>query len=58
MSDFAYPLHEECGVFGIYERAGTEDVDAAAYGQYLTELPEKKQSRKKNPAVFFQLWTV
>ena len=19
MSDFAYPLHEECGVFGIYE---------------------------------------
>ena len=26
MSDFAYPLHEECGVFGIYDRAGTEDV--------------------------------
>ena len=25
MSDFAYPLHEECGVFGIYDRAGTED---------------------------------
>ena len=24
MSDFAYPLHEECGVFGIYDRAGTE----------------------------------
>ena len=21
MSDFAYPLHEECGVFGIYDRA-------------------------------------
>ena len=30
MSDFAYPLHEECGVFGIYDRAGTEDVAAAA----------------------------
>ena len=29
MSDFAYPLHEECGVFGIYDRAGTEDVAAA-----------------------------
>ena len=24
MSDFAYPLHEECGVFGIYDRAGTD----------------------------------
>ena len=24
-------LHEECGVFGIYDRAGTEDVAAAAY---------------------------
>ena len=31
MSDFAYPLHEECGVFGLYDRAGTEDVAAAAY---------------------------
>ena len=31
MSDFAYPLHEQCGVFGIYDRAGTEDVAAAAY---------------------------
>ena len=31
MSDFVYPLHEECGVFGIYDRAGTEDVAAAAY---------------------------
>ena len=31
MSDFAYPLHEECGVFGIYDRAGSEDVAAAAY---------------------------
>ena len=31
MSDFSYPLHEECGVFGIYDRAGTEDVAAAAY---------------------------
>ena len=31
MSDFAYPLHEECGVFGIYDRAGTEDVATAAY---------------------------
>ena len=31
MSDFAYPLYEECGVFGIYDRAGTEDVAAAAY---------------------------
>ena len=31
MSDFAYPLHEEGGVFGIYDRAGTEDVAAAAY---------------------------
>ncbi len=31
MSDFRYPLHEECGVFGIYDKAGTEDVAAAAY---------------------------
>lgn len=31
MSDFAYPLHEECGVFGIYDKAGTEDVAEAAY---------------------------
>ncbi len=31
MSDFAYPLHEECGVFGIYDKAGTEDVAAAVY---------------------------
>ena len=31
MSDFAYPLHEECGVFGIYDKAGSEDVAAAAY---------------------------
>ena len=26
MSDFAYPLHEECGVFGIYDRAATEEL--------------------------------
>ena len=38
MSDFAYPLHEECGVFGIYDRAGTEDVAAAAYSA-LYALP-------------------
>lgn len=31
MSDFMYPLHEECGVFGIYDKAGTEDVAEAAY---------------------------
>ena len=31
MSDFAYPLHEECGVFGIYDKAGTEDVSMAVY---------------------------
>ncbi|MCI2047397.1 MAG: amidophosphoribosyltransferase [Faecalibacterium sp.] len=31
MSDFQAPLHEECGVFGIYDKAGTEDVAAAAY---------------------------
>lgn len=31
MSDFTYPLHEECGVFGIYDKAGTEDVAEAAY---------------------------
>ena len=31
MSDFNYPLHEECGVFGIYDRAGGDDVAAAAY---------------------------
>ncbi len=31
MSDFTYPLHEECGVFGIYDKAGTEDVAAAVY---------------------------
>ena len=31
MSDFAYPLHEECGVFGIYDKAGTEDVAVAVY---------------------------
>ena len=24
-------IREECGVFGIYDRAGTEDVAAAAY---------------------------
>ena len=30
MSDFAYPLHEECGVFGIYDRAGTEESHAYA----------------------------
>ena len=29
MSDFACPLHEECGVFGIYDRVGSEDVGAA-----------------------------
>ena len=36
MSDFAYPLHEECGVFGILGTgtvvdAENEDVAAAAY---------------------------
>ena len=31
MSDFANPLHEECGVFGIYDKAGTEDVAVAVY---------------------------
>lgn len=31
MSDFAYPLHEECGVFGIYDKADTEDVAVAVY---------------------------
>ena len=31
MSEFSYPLHEECGVFGIYDKAGTEDVTAAVY---------------------------
>jgi amidophosphoribosyltransferase len=31
MSEFTYPLHEECGVFGIYDKAGTEDVAAAVY---------------------------
>ncbi len=31
MSDFTYPLHEECGVFGIYDKAGTEDVAEAVY---------------------------
>ena len=32
MSDFAYPLHEECGVFGLYDRAGTEDVAGGHVG--------------------------
>ena len=32
MSDFAYPLHEECGVFGIYDRAGT------FASEFLTEM--------------------
>ena len=31
MADFCTSLHEECGVFGIYDKAGTEDVAAAAY---------------------------
>ena len=31
MSDFTCPLHEECGVFGIYDKAGNDDVAAAAY---------------------------
>ena len=31
MSDFTCPLHEECGVFGIYDKAGDDDVAAAAY---------------------------
>ena len=31
MSDFNYPLHEECGVFGIYDKAGTEDVAVSVY---------------------------
>jgi amidophosphoribosyltransferase len=31
MSEFNFPLHEECGVFGIYDKAGTEDVTAAVY---------------------------
>lgn len=31
MSEFSYPLHEECGVFGIYDKAGADDVVAAAY---------------------------
>ena len=43
MSDFAYPLHEECGVFGIYDRAGTEDVAAAAYSAQ-TALPHHGQA--------------
>ena len=38
MSDFAYPLHEECGVFGIYDRAGTEDVAAAAYSALYAQI--------------------
>ena len=33
MSDFAYPLHEECGVFGLYDRAGTEDVERRDTGE-------------------------
>ena len=49
MSDFAYPLHEECGVFGIYDRAGTEDVAAAAYSalyalqQWSGELRHRRE---------------
>jgi amidophosphoribosyltransferase len=31
MADFCTSLHEECGVFGIYDKAGTEDVAAACY---------------------------
>ena len=29
MSDFAYPLHEECTENRNYDRAGTEEVAAA-----------------------------
>ena len=32
MSDFAYPLHEECGVFGIYDRAGTAHLQLCHRG--------------------------
>ena len=46
MSDFAYPLHEECGVFGIYDRAGTEDVAAAAYSAlYALQHRDRKSTR-------------
>ena len=46
MSDFAYPLHEECGVFGIYDRAGTEDVAAAAYSAlYALAAPRAGELR-------------
>ena len=45
MSDFAYPLHEECGVFGIYDRAGTEDVAAAAYSALYALQPKEKLNR-------------
>ncbi len=31
MSDFAYPLHEECGVFGIYDRPAETDMVRAVY---------------------------
>ena len=31
MSDFAYPLHEVCGVVGSYGRAGPAAVAAAAF---------------------------
>ena len=44
MSDFAYPLHEECGVFGIYDRAGTEDVAAAAYSALYALQHRGKES--------------
>ena len=51
MSDFAYPLHEECGVFGIYDRAGTEDVAAAAYSdRKSTRLNSSHASKSRMPS--------
>ena len=44
MSDFAYPLHEECGVFGIYDKAGTEDVSVAVYSALYALLHRGQES--------------
>ena len=32
MSDFAYPLHEECGVFGMYDQDGNDVASTIYYG--------------------------
>ena len=37
MSDFAYPLHEECGVFGVFSPETTEVAHTAYYGLFALQ---------------------